>query len=93
MVFIGSAILIVIGGLAMLGVFTLVWYPIYAVASFWWGLTILIVGLLGVTAARWVRSLGVGLFLIGLALIAAIFGAWWASWLIGIGAIIGIVTR
>jgi hypothetical protein len=28
-----------------------------------------------------------------LAIIAGIFGAWWASWLIGIGAIIGLVTR
>ena len=93
MVLIGSTILIIIGGLAMLGVFTLVWYPVYAITSFWWGLSILIVGILGASLSRWVSNTGAGLFLILLAVIAAFFGAWWASWLIGIGAIIGLAAK
>jgi hypothetical protein len=90
---IGSILLIVVGGLAMLGIFALIWYPVYAIASFWWGLTILIIGLLGASASKWVNSTGAALFLILLAIIAGIFGAWWASWLIGIGAIIGLIAR
>lgn len=93
MALIGSIILIIVGGLAMLGVFTLVWYPLYSVASFWWGLSVLIIGILGVSASRWVNNVGAGLFLIVLAFLAAIFWAWWASWLIGIGGFIGLVTR
>jgi hypothetical protein len=93
MALIGSIILIVVGGLAMLGIFALIWYPVYAIASFWWGLAILIIGLLGASASRWVNNTGAAIFLILLALAAAILGAWWASWLIGIGAVIGLVTR
>ncbi len=93
MALIGSIILIVAGGLAMLGIFTLVWYPAYAIASFWWGLSILILGFLGLSASKWVNNTGAALWLILIAIIAGIFGAWWASWLIGIGAIIGLITR
>ena len=90
---IGSIILIIVGGLAMLGIFTLIWYPLYAITSFWWGLTILIIGLLGASASKWANNVGAALFLILLAFLAGIFGAWWASWLIGIGAIIGLLSR
>jgi hypothetical protein len=90
---IGSILLIIVGGLAMLGIFTLIWYPVYALASFWWGLSILIIGLLAASASKWANNVGAALWLIILAIIAGIFGAWWASWLIGIGAIIGLLTR
>ena len=93
MALIGSILLIIVGGLAMLGIFSFVWYPLYAMASFWWGLTIFIIGLLGASASRWVYNTGAAIWLIILAIIAGIFGAWWASWLIGIGAIIGVLTR
>ncbi len=93
MALIGSILLIIVGGLAMLGIFTLILYPVYAITSFWWGLSILIIGLLGASASRWVNNSAAAIWLIILALIAGIFGAWWASWLIGIGAIIGLVTR
>ncbi len=93
MALIGSIILIIVGGLAMLGIFTLIWYPVYAITAFWWGLSILIIGLLAASASKWVNNTGAALWLILLAIIAGIFGAWWASWLIGIGAIIGLITR
>ncbi|MCW3999368.1 MAG: hypothetical protein NWE93_03925 [Candidatus Bathyarchaeota archaeon] len=93
MAFIGSIILIIVGGLAMLGIFALIWYPLYALAAFWWGLAILIIGFLALGASRWVNNVGAALWLILLAIIAGIFGAWWGSWLIGLGAIIGLVTR
>jgi hypothetical protein len=92
MAVIGSIILIVVGGLAMLGIFTLIWYPVYAITAFWWGLAILILGVLGLSASKWVDRTGAALFLILIAIVAAIFGAWWASWLIGIGAVIGLVA-
>lgn len=90
---IGSVILIIIGGLAMLGIFALIWYPLYALTSFFWGLSILIIGILGAAASRWASNTGAALFLILLAIVAGIFGAWWASWIIGIGAIIGLIAR
>jgi hypothetical protein len=90
---IGSIILIIVGGLAMLGIFVLIWYPVYALVSFWWGLSILIIGLLAASASKWANNTGAALFLILLAIIAGIFGAWWASWIIGIGAIIGLFSR
>lgn len=93
MALIGSIILVIVGGVAMLGIFTLVWYPLYAVTSFWWGLSILIIGFLGIGASRWVNNTAAALWLIVLAILAGIFGAWWASWLIGIGAIIGLISR
>jgi hypothetical protein len=93
MALIGSILLIIIGGLAMLGIFTLIFYPLYAIVSFWWGLAILIIGLLAASASRWVNNTAAALWLIVLAIIAGIFGAWWVSWLIGIGAIIGLLTR
>ncbi len=91
--FIGSVILIIVGGVAMLGIFALIWYPVYALVAFWWGLAILIIGLLAASVSKWVNNTGAAIWLIMLAIIAGIFGAWWASWLIGIGAIIGLVTR
>jgi hypothetical protein len=30
--------------------------------------------------------------LILIAIVAGIFGAWWASWIIGIGAVIGLIA-
>lgn len=77
----------------MLGIFTLIWYPLYAIASFWWGLTILIIGLLSASTSRWANNTAAALWLILLAVTAGILGAWWASWIIGIGAIIGLFTR
>lgn len=93
MALIGSILLIIVGGLAMLGIFALIWYPVYALVSFWWGLAMLILGLLGASASKWVNNTGAAIWLIILAIIAGIFGAWWASWLIGLGAIIGLLTR
>jgi hypothetical protein len=90
---IGSIILIIVGGLAMLGIFALIWYPVYALASFWWGLAIFIIGLLAASTSRWANNTGAALWLIVLAILAGIFGAWWASWIIAIGAIIGLATR
>ncbi|MCW4028275.1 MAG: hypothetical protein NWE92_01325 [Candidatus Bathyarchaeota archaeon] len=90
---IGSITLIIVGGLAMLGIFVLIWYPLYALAAFWWGLVILIIGILALSASRWANNTGVALWLIILAIVAGLFGAWWGSWLIGLGAIIALVTR
>jgi hypothetical protein len=93
MALIGSILLIIVGGLAMLGIFSLIWFPVYALASFWWGLSILIIGLLAASASKWVYNTGAALWLILLAIIAGIFGAWWGSWLIGLGAVIGLLAR
>lgn len=93
MALIGGVILVIVGGLAMLNIFALIWYPLYSLTLFWWGLSILILGFLVIGASKWVNSAAAAIWLIVLALIAGILGAWWASWLIGIGAIIGLFSR
>jgi len=90
---IGGIALIITGGLAMLGIFVLIWYPLYALAAFWWGVAVLIIGLLVLSASKWVTNTGAALWIIILAIIAGIFGCWWIAWLIGIGGVLGLISR
>ena len=93
MAMIGGIILVIAGGLAMLGIFALIWYPLYAITAFWWGLAVLIIGLLVVSASKWITRTGAALWIIILAIIAGIFGCWWIAWLIGIGGVLGLISR
>jgi hypothetical protein len=90
---IGSIILIVVGIGAMFGIFFLIFYPFYALGAFFWGLAMLIIGILAAAASRWVFNVGAAIWLILLGLIAALFGAAFVAWLIIIGAIIGLISR
>ena len=90
---IGSIILIILGIGALLGIFLLIFYPIFALGSFFWGIAMLIVGILAAAASRFVSNVGAAIWLIILAIIAGIFGAAFVAWLIAIGAILGLLSR
>ena len=93
MAMIGSIILIILGIGGALGIFLLIFYPIYSIAAFFWGIIMIILGLMCAGAAKFVDRTGPALWLIVLGIIAAIFGAWFVSWLIIIGAILGLISR
>jgi hypothetical protein len=90
---IGSIILIILGIGAALGIFLLIFYPVYSIVAFFWGIAMIILGLLCAGSARFVDRTGVALWVILLGVIAAIFGAWFVSWLIIIGGILGLISR
>jgi hypothetical protein len=93
MAMIGSVILIITGALAALGIFLLIFYPVYALSSLFWGITMLILGFLGAAAAPFCNRLIPALWLIFLAIIASLLGAWYIGWLIAIGAILGLLGK
>jgi hypothetical protein len=90
---IGSIILILLGIGAIFGIFLLIFYPLYALGSFFWGIAMLVIGIMAAAASRFVHNIGAALWLIILAIIAGIFGAAFVAWLIAIGAIIGLLSR
>jgi len=90
---VGSIILLISGIFAALGIFVLIFYPAYAISSFFWGISMIILGLLGIGASPFAFRLPSGIWLIILAIIAAIFGVWWIAWLIAIGAILALISR
>jgi len=93
MAMIGSIVLIIVGALAALGIFLLIFYPLYAIGAFFWGITMVILGLLGAGAAPFCNRLGPAIWLIILGIIASLLGAWYIGWLIIIGAILGLLGK
>jgi len=93
MALIGGLILIFLGIAGLLGIFWLIFYPVYALSAFLWGLVMLGIGIICAGGARWVHHLGTAILLLILGLIASLLGAWFAAWLIIIGAILGMVSR
>ncbi|XHH09515.1 MAG: hypothetical protein ACFCUE_02495 [Candidatus Bathyarchaeia archaeon] len=90
---IGSIILILVGLGAMFGIFLLIFYPVYSLTAFFWGLAMLIIGILGAASARFVYNIGAALWIILLAIVASLLGAWFVAWLMIIGAILGLLSR
>jgi hypothetical protein len=90
---IGSIILIFLGIGAIFGIFLLIFYPLYALGAFFWGIAMVIVGILAAAASRFVNRIGAALWIIILAIIASIFGAAFVAWLLVIGAILGMLSR
>ena len=93
MTLVGGLIMILLGIGAAFGIFAFIFYPAFALSSFFWGITIGIGGLICVLGARFVRIIGIGLFLLLIGIGASLLGAWLASWLVIIGAILGILSR
>jgi hypothetical protein len=91
--FVGSIILIILGIGAILGIFLLIFYPLYALGAFFWGIAMLVVGILAAASSRFVNNIGAALWIIILAIIASIFGAAFVAWLLIIGAILGLLSR
>jgi hypothetical protein len=90
---IGSIILILVGLGAMFGIFFLIFYPVYALGAFFWGLAMLIIGILGAASSRFVYNIGAALWVILLAIVASLLGASFIAWIMVIGAIIGLLSR
>jgi hypothetical protein len=90
---IGSIILIIFGIGAAFGIFLLIWYPLYAISAFFWGIAMIILGLLAAGSARFVNRAGPAIWLIIIAIIVSLLGAWYIGWLIAIGAILGLIGR
>ncbi len=90
---IGSIILIIFGLAGMFGIFFLIFSPVFALASFFYGLAWLIIGILAAISARFVYNIGAAIWLIILAIIASLLGGVFAAWLIAIGAILGLISR
>lgn len=90
---VGSIILILVGLGAMFGIFLLIFYPVYSLTAFFWGLAMLIIGILGAAASRFVYNLGAALWIILLAIVASLLGAWFVAWIMIIGAVLGLLSR
>jgi len=93
MCLLGGIILIIFGLAAVFGFFWILFYPAFALASVFWGIAIGIAGLIAAAGARWVHHLGTAILLLLVGIGASLLGAWFASWLIIIGAIFGILSR
>jgi hypothetical protein len=90
---IGGIILIVLGIGASFGIFFLIFFPLYALGAFFWGIAILIIGILAAASSRFVANIGAAIWLILLAIAAGLLGASFVAWIIAIGAIIGLISR
>lgn len=90
---IGSLFLIIIGIAGMLGIFVLIFAPYFALGSFFYGIVMFIVGLLGLLSSRFVYNPGAAIWMLILAVIAGLFGAVFAAWLLAIGGILGLLSR
>ncbi len=93
MALIGGLIMILLGLAAVFGIFFLIFYPVYALGAFFWGIVIGIGGLICAVSARWVHHLGTAILLILIGIGASILGAWFAAWLVVLGGILGILSR
>lgn len=93
MALIGSLILIIVGIGAALGIFFFIFYPLYSLGAFFWGIAMIVVGILAAGSSKFVSNVGAAIWLIILAIIAGIFGAGFVAWLIAIGAILGLLSR
>jgi|WetSurMetagenome_2_1015567.scaffolds.fasta_scaffold11795_4 hypothetical protein len=89
----GGLSLIILGIAAVFGIFWLIFYPIYALSAVFWGIIIGIMGLICLGGARFVNNLGTAILLLLIGIGASLLGVWFISWLIIIGAILGILSR
>ena len=93
MCLIGGLLLIFLGIAAALGIFWLIFYPAFALSALFWGIIIGIIGLICAGGARFVHHIGTAILLLLLGIGASLLGAWFAAWLIVIGAILGMLSR
>ena len=93
MCLIGGIVMIILGIAGVFGIFWLIFYPAFALSAFFWGIAIGIGGLICALGARWVHHLGPAIILLLIGIGASFLGAWFASWLIVLGAIFGILSK
>lgn len=90
---IGSIVLILMGIGAIFGIFFLIFYPLYALGAFFWGIAMVVIGLMAAGSSRFVSNIGAAIWVLILAIIAGLLGASFVAWIIAIGAIIGLISR
>jgi hypothetical protein len=93
MALIGGLLMILFGIAAVFGIFWLIFYPLYALGAFFWGIVIGIGGLICAISARFVHRLGPAVLIILIGIGASFLGLWFVSWLVIIGAILGLLSK
>ena len=93
MCLIGGLFLIFLGIAAAFGIFWLIFYPAFALSAIFWGIAVGIAGLICAAGARFVHHIGTAILLLLIGIGVSLLGAWFASWLIILGAIFGILSR
>ncbi len=93
MVVIGGLLMILFGIAAALGIFWLIFAPVFALGALFWGIIVGIGGLICVGGARFVHRLGTAILLILIGIGASFLGLWFVAWLVIIGAILGTLSR
>lgn len=93
MALIGGLIFIFLGIAGILGIFWLIFAPVFSLSIFFWGIIILVLGLVCAGGARFINNVPTAILLILCGLFASLIGAWFAAWLVIIGGILGLLAR
>jgi len=93
MALIGGLIFIFLGIAGILGIFWLIFYPAFSLTAFFWGIIMLVLGIICAGGARFVHRIPTAILLILCGIFASLIGAWFAAWLVIIGAILGLLAR
>lgn len=93
MALIGGIIFIILGISGMLGIFWLIFYPMFSLSVFFWGIVMLGLGIVCAAGAKFVWNVPTAILLLLCGIFAGLIGAWFASWLVIIGAILGMISR
>jgi hypothetical protein len=93
MALIGGLIFIFLGIAGVFGIFWLIFYPVFSITAFFWGITMIIAGLIVIGGSRWVHRIPTAILLLLIGIFVSLIGAWFAAWLVIIGALLGMVSR
>lgn len=93
MALIGGLLMILFGIAAVFGIFWLIFYPVYALGAFFWGIVIGIGGLIIALSARFVHHIGPAILIILIGIGASFLGLWIVAWLAILGGILGILSK
>jgi hypothetical protein len=93
MALIGGLLMILFGIAAVFGIFFLIFYPVYALGAFFWGIVIGIGGLIVVISARFVHHIGPAILILLIGIGASFLGLWIVAWLVILGAILGLLSK
>lgn len=90
---IGGLIFIFLGIAGILGIFWLIFAPVFSLTAFFWGIVMLVIGIICAGGARYVWNIPTAVILLLCGIFASLLGAWFAAWLVILGAILGMLSR
>ncbi|XES78329.1 MAG: hypothetical protein ACBZ72_05495 [Candidatus Bathyarchaeia archaeon] len=93
MTLIGGLILIFMGIAGILGIFWLIFAPIFSLTAFIWGIVMLVLGIICAGGAKFVSNVPTAILMILIGVAASLLGAWFTAWLIIIGGIFGLLSK